>query len=147
LRYASRVPVEFDTSKLASDLRVVAGQFMRRLRVEHRFSLMQGAVLGRLDREGPLSTADLAAAERVRQQSMAQTVSELEAQRLVNRSPDPSDRRRAMLELTDEGRRILAEDRRRREGWLAQAIEEELSVDEQDTLNEAVRLLARLTEL
>jgi DNA-binding MarR family transcriptional regulator len=52
-----------------------------------------------------------------------------------------------LLELTDEGRRVLAEDRRRREGWLAQAIAEELSVDEQDTLNEAVRLLARLTEL
>jgi DNA-binding MarR family transcriptional regulator len=136
-----------DTSKLASELRLVVGQFIRRLRVEHRFSLMHGAVLGRLDREGPLSTADLAAAERVRQQSMAQTVSELEAHGLVNRTPDPSDRRRSMLDLTDEGRRVLAEDRRRREGWLAQAIEEELSVDEQDTLNEAVRLLARLTEL
>jgi DNA-binding MarR family transcriptional regulator len=141
------MPVGVDTGALASELRVVVGQFVRRLRAEHRFSLMQGAVLGRLDREGPLSTADLASAERVRQQSMAQTVADLEAQRLISRSPDPSDRRRTLLELTDEGRRVLAEDRRRREGWLAQAIAEELSVDEQDTLNEAVRLLARLTEL
>ena len=132
---------------LAAELRVVLGQFIRRLRVENRFPLMHGTVLGRLDREGPLSTADLAAAERVRQQSMAQTVSELESQGLITRSPDPSDKRRTLLELTDEGRSVLIEDRRRREGWLAGAIEGELSVDEQDTLNEAVRLLARLTEL
>lgn len=140
------MPVGVDTGALASELRVVVGQFIRRLRAEHGFSLMHGAVLGRLDREGPLSTADLAAAERVRQQSMAQTVSELEGQRLISRSPDPSDRRRTLLELTDEGRRVLVEDRRRREGWLANAIAQELSVDERDTLNAAVRLIVRLTE-
>jgi len=145
--YASVVAVGIDSSMLAAELRVVLGQFIRRLRVENRFPLMHGTVLGRLDREGPLSTADLAAAERVRQQSMAQTVSELESQGLITRSPDPSDKRRTLLELTDEGRSVLIEDRRRREGWLAGAIEGELSVDEQDTLNEAVRLLARLTEL
>jgi DNA-binding MarR family transcriptional regulator len=132
---------------LASELRVVLGQVIRRLRAEHRFPLMHGAVLGRLDREGPLSTADLAAAERVRQQSMGQTLSELEAQALVSRSPDPSDKRRTLLDLTDEGRRVLAEERGRREGWLAEAIEEDFSPVEQETLNEAVRLLARLTEL
>jgi DNA-binding MarR family transcriptional regulator len=141
------VAVGIDTGALASDLRLVLGQFIRRLRVENRFPLMHGAVLGRLDREGPLSTADLAAAERVRQQSMAQTVSELEVQGLVSRSPDPSDKRRTLLDLTDEGRRVLTEDRRRREGWLAQAIADELAPDEQDTLAEAVRLLSRLTEL
>ena len=38
---------------------------MRRLRAEHRFPLSHGAVLGRLDRQGPLSTVELASAERV----------------------------------------------------------------------------------
>jgi DNA-binding MarR family transcriptional regulator len=141
------VPVRIDSSLLASDLRVVLGQLLRRLRSEHRFPIMHGAVLGRLDREGPLSTADLAAAERVRQQSMGQTLSELEAQGLISRRPDEGDRRRTLLDLTDEGRRVLAEDRRRREGWLAQAIEEGFSAEEQETLNQAVRLLERLTEL
>jgi DNA-binding MarR family transcriptional regulator len=141
------MPVGVDTGKLAAELRVVVGQLVRRLRAEHRFSLMQGTVLGRLDREGPQSTADLAAAERVRQQSMAQTISELEAQGLISRSPDPSDKRRILLDLTAEGRRVLNHERRRREGWLARAIEDEFSVDEQDTLNAAVQLLGRLTEL
>lgn len=139
--------VRVDASLLASELRVVLGQLMRRLRTEHRFPLTHGAVLGRLDREGPQSTVDLASAERVRPQSMGQTLAELETQGLISRRPDAEDRRRTLLELTADGRRALAEDRRRREGWLAEAIGEGFSVEEQETLNQAVRLLARLTEL
>lgn len=135
-----------DTAQLASDLRVVLGQLMRRLRAEHRFSISQGAVLGRLDREGPQSVSDLAAAERVRPQSMAQTVSELQAAGLVNREPDPSDGRRALVDLTQEGRVVLAADRRQREGWLAQAISDGFSEREQETLMTAISLLRRLAE-
>jgi DNA-binding MarR family transcriptional regulator len=135
-----------DTARLASDLRVVLGQLLRRLRAEHRFSLSHGAVLGRLDREGAQSVSDLASAERVRPQSMAQTVTELEADHLVTRRPDPGDRRRQLLELTDEGRAVLGADRRQREGWLAEAISQEFSEPEQEILAEAVGLLRRLAE-
>ena len=141
------VPVRVDTSLVASELRVVLGQLMRRLRVEHRFPLSQGAVLGRLDRQGPLSTVELATAERVRPQSMGQTLAELETQGLVSRRPDEADGRRTLLELTDAGRQTLAEDRQRREGWLTQAIEHEFSAEEQEVLAQAIPLLARLTEL
>ena len=126
---------------------MVLGQLMRRLRAEHSFPLTHGAVLGRLDRQGPQSTVALAAAERVRPQSMGQTLAELEAQGLISRRPDETDGRRTLLELTDEGRRVLAEDRGRREGWLAQAIEQDFSAEEQETLANAIPLLARLTEL
>lgn len=138
-------PVE--TSLLASDLRVVLGRLMRRLRAEHRFPLSHGAVLGRLDRDGPQSTVQLAAAERVRPQSMGQTLAELEAQGLVSRRPDETDKRRTLLELTAAGRQVLADDRRRREGWLAKAIAEDFTPQERETLSRAVALLGRLTEL
>ena len=141
------VPVRVDVSLAASELRVVLGQLMRRLRAEHGFPLTHGAVLGRLDRQGPLSTVELAGAERVRPQSMGQTLAELEAQGLVSRRPDEADGRRTLLELTDAGRQTLAEDRQRREGWLTQAIEQEFSPEEQDVLAQAIPLLARLTEL
>ena len=135
-----------DPALIASDLRAVLGHLVRRLRAEHGFPLTQGAVLGRLDREGPQSVSDLAHAERVRPQSMAQTVSELEADNMVVRHPDPVDRRRALVELTDTGRATLARDRSRREGWLAQAIASGLSADEQAVLHEAVALLRRLAD-
>ncbi len=135
-----------DPARTASELRAVLGQLMRRLRAEHRFPLSHGAVLGRLDREGPQSVSDLAAAERVRPQSMAQTVSDLEADGLVERNPDPGDRRRALVSLTTEGNDALQADRRHREGWLARAIADDLSPDEQAMLWDSVDLLRRLAD-
>jgi DNA-binding MarR family transcriptional regulator len=131
---------------VASDLRVVLGQLVRRLRAEHRFPLSHGSVLGRLDREGPRSVSELAVAERVRPQSMAQTVGDLEADGLVERRPDPADGRRATVSLTRQGRATLEADRRQREGWLAEAIEGDLTPDEQAVLRAAVDLLRRLAE-
>ncbi len=139
--------IKTDSARVASDLRTVLGHLMRRLRAEHGFPLSQGAVLGRLDRGGAQSVSDLAHAERVRPQSMAQTVGELEADGLVVRHPDPADRRRALVELTETGRETLSRDRSRREGWLAQAIESRLSPEEQAVLRDAVTLLRRVAEV
>jgi DNA-binding MarR family transcriptional regulator len=135
-----------DTTMLASELRIVLGQLMRRLRAEHRFSLSQGAVLGRLDREGTMSIGDMAIAERVRPQSMTQTVADLEAEGLIERHSDPDDGRRTLVGLTSGGLRTLQEDRRRREGWLAGSIAEDLSAEEQQCLLRALDLLRRLAE-
>jgi DNA-binding MarR family transcriptional regulator len=135
-----------DVSLIASELRVVLGQLMRRLRAEHRFSLAHGSVLGRLDREGAMSTSDLAAAERVRPQSMAQTVSELEIDGLISRRRDPADGRRALLELTDKGDQTLQAERQQREGWLIHAIAEGFDEEEQQVLAQAVPLIARLAD-
>ncbi len=140
------MPTQTDSAQIASDLRVALGQLMRRLRSEHRFPLGHGAVLGRLDREGLQSVSDLATAERVRPQSMAQTVGDLEADGLVARRPDPDDRRRALVELTPEGRSALRDDRRQREGWLAEAIADDFSAEDQVVLERAVVLLRRLAE-
>ena len=139
------MPSEADITLTASELRIVLGQLVRRLRAEHRFPLLHGAVLGRLDREGPWSIGDLATAEKVRPQTMAQTIAELEESRLVQRHPDPADRRRVLIELTDEGRAALEEDRRHRVGWLVSVIER-LSKEEQRVLKQSTELLRRLAE-
>ena len=140
------MPTKTDPALVASQLRVVIGQLIRRLRAEHGFPLSQGAVLGRLDRGGPQSVSDLAVAELVRPQSMAQTVGDLEAKGYVTRSPDPADRRRALVQLTERGHEVLEADRRRREGWLAEAIASDLSPKEQQVLGDAVEVLRRLAD-
>jgi DNA-binding MarR family transcriptional regulator len=139
--------VTVDTGRTASELRVVLGQLMRLLRSEHSLPLSHATVLARLERGDAATASSLAAAERVRPQSMAQTIAELEAEGLVTRRPDPSDGRRALIELAPPGRAALDDDRRRREGWLSEAIAGHLSVDEQAVLAEAVALLGRLVEL
>jgi DNA-binding MarR family transcriptional regulator len=138
------VPTTRLTPSLAGDLRVVLGQLVRRLRSVHGFSLSQAAVLGRLDREDTMSIGELAAAERVRPQSMAQTVADLELEGLIERSPDPADGRRVLVSLTASGISRLDEDRLKREGWIAMAIDAELSEHDRDVLEEAIGLLQRL---
>jgi DNA-binding MarR family transcriptional regulator len=140
------MPTKTHAAHVASDLRVVLGQLTRRLRAENRFPLSHAAVLGRLDRCGPQSVSDLAVAERVRPQSMAQTVADLETDGFVMRSPDPDDRRRALVELTEEGLATLQADRAARDGWLARTIADKLSPADQKTLGSAVELLRRLAE-
>jgi DNA-binding MarR family transcriptional regulator len=136
-----------ESSALASDLRVVLGQLIRRLRAERRdLTLAQVTVLGRLDRAGPAGTSDLAVGERVRPQSMASTVAALLAAGLVSRTPDATDKRRVLIELTPAGREALAADRRRREGWLADAVQRDLTPREREVLAEATALLARIAE-
>jgi DNA-binding MarR family transcriptional regulator len=139
------MPTKTDPALVASELRVVLGRLVRRLRAEHRLPLAHGMVLGRLDREGVQSVSDLAHAEGVRPQSMAQTVNDLEADGLIQRRPDPEDRRRALIELTEQGQLALAAERQRREGWLAEAITT-LSSEEQALLDRTVGLLRQLAD-
>ncbi|HEX3687977.1 MAG TPA: MarR family transcriptional regulator [Gaiellaceae bacterium] len=133
-----------EVASAAGELRLVLGQLLRRLRAEYSFPVAQASVLSRLDREGAQTTSALAAAERVRPQSMAQTLAELETAGLIDRRPDPADGRRVLIELTPGGRERVLEARGRREDWLAAAIAEELEPDEQQTLLAAVPLLRRL---
>jgi DNA-binding MarR family transcriptional regulator len=138
--------VATDPALLASELRLIVGRLVRRMRAEGRLPLGHGAVLGRLDRGGPTTVSALATAERVRPQSMSQTVSELEADGLVARRPDPADRRQLLVDLTDAGRATLADERRQRDGWLARAIERDLTTTERRALERAIEPLRRLAD-
>ena len=141
------MPVEnAATAPLAHELRETLGRLVRRLRAEPGPSTRHMTVLSRLDRYGPSSTSDLAAAERMRPQSMAQTVHDLELDGLVSRRPDPADGRRAFVELTDAGLELLHVTRARRESWLAQALERRLDNRERELLREALALLGRLAD-
>jgi DNA-binding MarR family transcriptional regulator len=116
------------------------------LRAEPGPPVAQGVVLGRLDREGPASVSDLAAAERMRPQSMAQTVRDLETAGLVSRRPDPDDGRRVIVELTTDGLEALTAWRARREDWLAQTLDAELDERERALLEEALALVRRIAD-
>jgi DNA-binding MarR family transcriptional regulator len=141
------MPVDETTSHLlAHDLRETVGRLIRRLRNEPGIPVGKLAVLGRLERDGPASISDLAGHEHMRPQSMAQTVHDLETSGLVSRRPDPEDRRRAYVELTDEGRRLVRSARAQKETWLAEVLDRELNRDERALLNEALALFDRIAD-
>ncbi|HXE45993.1 MAG TPA: MarR family transcriptional regulator [Conexibacter sp.] len=134
------------TAALAHELRDTVGRLLRRLRAEPGPPVAQMTVLGRIDRDGPATTSELAAAERMRPQSMAQTIHDLEAAGLATRRPDPHDRRRAFVELTPAGRELLRTMRARHEGWLTDVLARELEPAERALLADALALLRRIAD-
>ncbi|HMJ32775.1 MAG TPA: MarR family transcriptional regulator [Baekduia sp.] len=136
-----------DVARTAADLRLALGRLVRQVRREASLlPIGQAAVLGHLDRTGPMTTSDLAAAERVRPQSMARTVALLVGLGLVEQAPHPTDGRKILVSASAAGRAALEDQRERRAGWLAEAIAEKLTPAEQKTLASSVALLGRLTE-
>lgn len=141
------MPKAHDTTAVASELRIVLGAFVRRIRANNTLATSHLAVLSRLDRAGTQTASSLAAGEHMRPQSMAQTVADLERQGFIERRPDPDDRRQLLVALTKHGRKTLLDERRRGEGWLSKAIAHELTEAEQRVLLQSVDLLRRLAEL
>ena len=140
------MPKVVDTSELASTLRLSVMRLSRRLRVEradHSLTLTQIATLSTLDQHGPLTPRELADHERVQPPSMTRVLTTLESLGLASRTPHPTDGRQQLVSLTARGAALLAEDRRRREAWLARRLVE-LSPSEQATLREAAAILQRL---
>ncbi|MET9365861.1 MarR family transcriptional regulator [Streptomyces sp. NPDC006632] len=129
---------------VAAELRTAMGKLTRRVKHEDRIPHGQVAVLGVLDRDGAMTTSDLAADQRVRPQSMARAVGILLDQGLVTRRAHPTDGRKSLLELSDAGRSALEAERGRRAGWLTLAIESELSREERELLARSAALMERL---
>ncbi|MBO2450237.1 MarR family transcriptional regulator [Actinomadura barringtoniae] len=122
-----------EAARAAFDTRVAVGRLVRRFRslaVEGDLSTGQASVLVRLDKEGPASASELAAAERVRPQSMATIVLALEEAGLVERHRDPEDGRRQLVTLTGRGRERRMDVRRAKEAWLARELQERCTDEE-----------------
>ncbi|MER6437033.1 MULTISPECIES: MarR family transcriptional regulator [unclassified Streptomyces] len=108
-------------------------------------TLGQASVLTRLAGERGVTASELAAAEGVRHQSMTTTVASLAALGLVERRPDPDDRRRLLIALTEEGYRRVDEGRQVRQEWLAGRLQERCTEEERRTVMAAMTVLERLT--
>ncbi len=133
----------------ARDLRVMFSRLRRQLREVSTggdLTPSQTAVLTRLWKEGASSASALAAAERVRPQSMATILAGLTRHGLIRRTPDPEDGRRQMISLTAAGRRRAQSDRQVREEWLARTMQERYSERERRVILDALGLLQRLTD-
>lgn len=131
---------------LSSALRISVMRLARRLRAQRTdasLSLTQLSTLATLDRHGALSPGELAAHEKVQPPSMTRVVAALEQQGFVERQPHVTDRRQVVVSLTERGRALLREDRRRRDAWLSRRLQE-LSEEERALLRAAAPVLERL---
>jgi DNA-binding MarR family transcriptional regulator len=124
------------------------GLLVRRVRAvaaAHELSWTEAAVMGRLDRDGPATTADLARAESVKPQSMGATIAALEEMGLVERKPHPTDGRQINIVLTAKGAAVRKSAKDAKTTWLAQALAQ-LDEQERQTLLAAGAIIKRLVE-
>lgn len=131
------------------ELTQAVGLLVRRMRAaaaSHELSLTESAVLARLDRGGPATTADLARAEGMKPQSMGATVAALEELGLVERQPHPTDGRQVNILLTTKGAAVRKSAKDAKRTWLARAIAQ-LDQQEQETLFAAGAIIKRMAEL
>lgn len=85
----------------------------------------------------------LAARERVQPPSMTRVIASLNELGLVDRTPHPTDGRQIIVELSDSGRDLLADEAQAREAWLTERLDK---LDEQslETLRSAVDIFTAL---
>jgi DNA-binding MarR family transcriptional regulator len=109
-------------------------------------SLTSGATLATLERSGPCRLTALAASEGVTQPAMTQLVGRLAEAGLVARCADPDDGRVVSVELTQEGRDLLAQRRAIRAERLS-VLMARLSRADQDALAAALPAMNALVSV
>ena len=97
---------------------------MRQERDDVGLSATHIAALATLERHGPLPLGELAALEKVAPPSMTRVVARLAESGLVDRERHTGDRRQVFITITEQGRQLLAADRRRRDEWLSARLSE-----------------------
>jgi len=140
--------LDTDTVAVAEALRPTLMRISRELRREARavgVSPEQVSLLAAIKAEPGIGVRELAGRERISPPAMTKHVDRLERDGLVARTPNPADRRRVGLALTDEGQRALRRVRSRRTAWLATRLRG-LTHDELAALAAAVEPLSRLLD-
>ena len=131
------------------DFTQALGLLVRRVRAaaaSHELSLTESAVMARLAKGGPATTAELARAEGMKPQSMGTTIAALEEMGIVARKPHPTDGRQVHIVLTAKGAAVRKSAKDAKQTWLAQAVAQ-LNEQEQATLFAAGEIVKRLAEL
>jgi DNA-binding MarR family transcriptional regulator len=135
---------------IAGRLRIGLSAFNRRIQeagIGGDLSAPQLTALSRIDRFGPLTTAELARREQITPQAMGATIASLEQRGLVARSADATDGRRSILSLTPQGRHVLHSGRSAVADKIAAALAGSFTPGEIAVLDAAAPLIERLSDL
>jgi len=132
-------------TELATQLHTALVRTTRRLRQERtaEISIMQGAALALLERDGPLTPSELASRERVQRPTATRMIARLEELGLVARAADPQDGRCSVIAISDRGRVLLSAERTRRSAFLVLRLRK-LSPEDSEILGRAAVLLEGL---
>ena len=133
---------------LASDLRTVASRLVKKLRKEsvtgQQLSLTERSTMGLLYQNKQLLPTELAAMEKITNQSMSQIMNHLLELGYINRTASETDKRKVIISLTEAGERTLLQVHSERDMWLARAIKETCNDEEIALLRQVLVPLTKL---
>ena len=120
-------------------------RLVRNQRVDTSVTLTQLSAMATLNKHGAMSAGELATCEKVQPPSMTKVLANLEERGLVRRDVHPSDKRQAIIAITDAGVELLDSERRSRDQWLTRRLSA-LTADERALLQRVVPILDKLAE-
>jgi DNA-binding MarR family transcriptional regulator len=138
-----------DTAPAAQRLSVAITRLRARLREEAGvngtgLSVSQMSVLWNILQEEPVTAAELAAAQHVSPQAIAQNLAVLKAAGLIDTERDPGDGRKTLITASEPSRQLVTSVRASKESYLARTIDALVSPAERADLDRAIALLERL---
>jgi DNA-binding MarR family transcriptional regulator len=145
-------PTNPDTTLIdsAARLRMAIVRTARRLRQEAAteasgLTPTSTAALATIARYGPLTPSELAEAEQVKRPTMTRTLGCLAREGLIERTPDPSDGRSALVAINAAGGERLQRLRGRKNAYLARRMRR-LPAEDVAVLERAAEVLERILE-
>ena len=133
------------TAVAAQRLSVAITRLRSRLREEAGIdgtglSVSQMSVLWHILQAGPVTAAELAAAQHVSPQSIAQNLAVLKAAGLIHTERDPGDGRKTLITASESSRQLVTSVRASKESYLARAIDALVGPQERADLDRAIDL-------
>jgi DNA-binding MarR family transcriptional regulator len=132
-----------------NDFAQAIGLLVRRIRAAstaHDLSWTESAVMARLSKDGPATTAELARLEGVKPQSMGTVVAALEEKGFIERKPHPTDGRQVNIQITQAGEAVRRSAKDARRTWLSQSLGR-LDEEDRKVLFAAGEIIRRLVEV
>jgi DNA-binding MarR family transcriptional regulator len=135
------------TLELASRVRQVVVPLARHIQrtTSDDFTPTELSIVGAVLRHGPIMIGELATRERLSTPTTSKVVAALERARMIERVPDPDDRRVCRVQISRTGKNWVERTRAARNVWLAERITR-LPLDERAALEAAVAVLQRFID-
>ena len=137
-------------AQLATALRTLLSRLIKKLRKESaissQLSLTERSTMGLLLQYKQMLPSELASMEKITNQSMSSVLNNLNDMGYVTRTASETDKRKVYISLSKLGNEVLTQMRSERDEWLAKAIRETCTQEEQEWLWRSLIPLKKLVD-
>jgi len=134
----------------ATELRTAVARLTKKLRKQSptglQLSLTERSTMALLQQHSGLLPSELAAMEMITNQSMSQVLNHLFELGYITRTISATDKRKINISLSKDGQDTLIKFRHERDEWLAKAIRELCTPEEQVLLKQVIVPLTKLVD-